>query len=242
MAYRHGRNTDVLLGSYDISAYLNEANSSMSIDTAETSAFGSSAKTYIVGQNDATVSLSGMFDGDATAVNAVFESIIDNDLTPAFTIAYDGGLGVGNDCSIGTAKQTSYEITAPVGDVVAVSGELQVTGGIRQGILLNNGAALSATTDGTSVDGTAATTIGAIANLHVIANSRSTASTIKVQHSTDNSTWVDLITFTSVPATTITNESIAAGVLTIRRYLRMQVTLTAGTGSITPIISIARRN
>jgi len=242
MAYKHGRNTDVLLGSYDISAYLNEATPSMSIDTAETSAFGSSSKTYIVGQNDGTVSLSGMFDGDANAVNAVFESIIDNDLTPAFTIAYDGGVAVGSGCSIGTAKQTSYEVTAPVGDVVSVSGEFQVTGGIRQGVLLNDGTALSATTNGTSVDGVAATTIGATANLHVIANTRSTVSTIKVQHSTDNSTWVDLITFTNIPATTITNESLTAGVLSIRRYLRMQVTLTAGTGSITPIISIARRN
>jgi len=242
MAYRHGRNTDVLLGSYDISAYLNEATPSMSIDTAETSAFGSSAKTYIVGQNDATVSLGGMFDGDATAVNAVFEDIISNDLTPAFTIAYDNGVGVGNNCSLGTAKQTSYEISAPVGDVVSVTGEFQVTGGIRQGVLLNDGTALSATTNGTSVDNSAATAIGAVANLHVIANSRSTATTIKVQHSTDNSTWVDLITFTSVSASTITNENIAAGVLTIRRYLRAQTTLTAGTGSITPIVSIARRN
>jgi len=242
MAYRHGRNTKVYLGSYDISAYLNEATPSMSLDTAETSAFGSSAKTYIVGQNDATVSIKGMFDGDATAVNAVFEDIISNDLTPAFTIAYDGGIGVGNDCSIGTAKQTSYDISTPVGDVVSVTGEFQVTGGIRQAVLLNDGTALSATTNGTAVDNSAATTIGAVANLHVIANSRSTATTIKVQHSTDNSTWVDLITFTSVSASTITNENIAAGVLTIRRYLRVQTTLTAGTGSITPIVSIARRN
>lgn len=221
MAYRHGRNTKVYLGSYDISAYLNEVTPSMSLDTAETSAFGSSAKTYIVGQNDGTVSMSGMFDGDATAVNAVFEDIISNDLTPAFTIAYDGGIAVGNDCSLGIAKQTSYEISAPVGDVVSVAVEFQVTGGVRQGVLLNDGTALSATTNGTSVDGTAASSIGAVANLHVIANSRNTATTIKVQHSTDGSTWVDLITFTSVPATTITNENLAAGVLSIRRYLRV---------------------
>lgn len=242
MAYKHGRNTDVYLGSYDISAYLNEATASMSLDVAETSTFGPSAKTYIMGQNDGTVSFSGLFDGDANAVNAVFEDIISNDLTPAFTIAYDGGIAVGNDCSLGTAKQTSYEISAPVGDVVSVAGEFQVTGGIRQGVLLTDGSALSATTNGTAVDGTASTTIGAVANLHVIANTRSTATTIKVQHSNDNVTWVDLITFTSVPATTITNENLAAGVLTIRRYLRVQTTLTAGTGSITPIVSIARRN
>ena len=240
MANRHGRDTKVLLGKYDISAYLNEATPSMSIDTAETSTFGSSAKTYITGMNDGTVSLNGLFDGDAAAISAVFEDIINNDLTPVITIAYDGGLTAGRDCTLATGKQTSYEIGAPVADVVSLSGELQVTGGLRQGIILASGAQ-SASTISTGIDNAALTTLGATANLHVTANTRNTATIIKVQHSVDNSTYVDLISFTSVGSTVITSETLTASG-TVNRYLRANTTLTAGTGSITFTISTARRN
>ena len=240
MANRHGKDTKVLLGKYDISSYLNEVTPSMSMDTAETSTFGSSAKTYIMGQHDGTVSMNGLFDGSANAVAAVFEDIVANDLTPAFTIAYDGGLTAGAGCSIGTAKQTTYEIGAPVGDVVTLNGEFQVTGGIRQGIILYTGSQ-SSSTNSSSIDNTSSTALGATANLHVTANTRSTASTIKVQHSVDNSAWVDLITFSSVSSSTLTNESLSVSG-TVNRYLRVSTTLSAGTGSITLTISIARRN
>jgi cystathionine beta-lyase family protein involved in aluminum resistance len=240
MANRHGKDSKFLLGKYDISAYLNEVTPSMSIETAETSTFSGNAKTYITGQNDGTISLKGLFDGDATAISAVFEDIINNDLTPAVTLAYDGGLIEGRRCTLAIGKQTAYEVGAPVSDVVSLSGELQVTNGLRQGILLVS-AAQSASTLGTAFDNAALTSLGATANLHVTANTRNTASTIKVQHSVDNSTWVDLITFTSVGSTIITSESIAVSG-TINRYLRANTTLTAGTGSITLTISIARRN
>lgn len=241
MANRHGKNAGVLFGKYDISAYLNEATSSMSLDSAETSTFGSSAKTYIMGQNDATISFSGLFDGDANAIASIFEDVIDNDSTPVITLAYDGGVVTGRSCSLAQAKQTSYEIGAPVSDVVSLSGEFQVTGGVRQGIILDGASTISATGTGTVADNSASTAIGATANLHVTANTRNTNSVIKVQHSADNSTWVDLITFTTVGSTTTTSESLSASG-TINRYLRTSSTLTSGTGSLTFTVSISRRN
>lgn len=242
MPNRHGKDTKVLLGKYDLSAYLNEATPSMSIETAETSTFGTSAKTYITGQNDGTVSFSGLFDGDANAISAIFEDIINNDLTPAFTLAYDGGLTAGRSCTLGTGKQTSYEISAPVSDVVSLNGEFQVTGGLRQGVLVAAARAITTTPDNTTaIDNTASTANGITANLHVTANTRSTATTVKLQHSVDNSTWVDLLTFTAIGATTLTSESLSASG-TINRYLRANTVLTAGTGSITITLSASRRN
>jgi hypothetical protein len=241
MPFRHGKDSRALLGKYDISTYLTEATASMSLDTAETSTFGSLAKTYLTGQNDGTISFSGLFDGDADAIAAIFEDVITNDLTPVITFASDGGLTLGRDATLALGKQTSYEVSAPVADIVSLNGEFQVTGGLRQGVILAGKAALAATTNGTSVDNTAATTLGATANLHVTANTRNSNSTIKVQHSADNSTWADLITFTVVGATTLTSESLTA-TGTVNRYLRAQTTLATGTGSITITISIARRN
>ena len=241
MPFRHGKNTAVLVAKYDISAYLNEVSSSMSIDTAETSTFGTAAKTYITGQNDATISFSGLYDGATDAIAEIFEAIIDNDSTPAITICADGGLTVGARATLAQAKQTSYEVSAPVSDVVSLSGEFQVTDGMRGGVLLAAATAHSTTTNGSSVDGSASSALGARANLHVTANTRSANTTIKVQHSADNSTWADLITFTAVGATTITSETkTATG--TINRYLRATTTIASGTGSITYTLSLSRRS
>lgn len=240
MPFRHGKDSKALLGKYDVSTFLNEATASMSIDTADTSTFGSLSKTYLTGQDDGTVSFTGLFDGDANAIAAIFEDVITNDLTPPITFGYDGGLVLGRKVTLATAKQTSYEVSAPVADIVSLSGEFQVTGGLRQGVVLAGLAALSATTNGTAVDNTAASSLGATANLHVTANTRNSNSTIKVQHSADNSTWADLMTFTVVGSTALTSESLTA-TGTVNRYLRAQTTLAAGTGSITITISIARR-
>jgi hypothetical protein len=137
-------------------------------------------------------------------------------------------------------KQTAYDITVPVSDVVALSGEFQVTGGIRNGVILAGAVTATTSADGTSVDNSASTALGARANLHVTANSMDDATVIKVQHSADDSTWVDLITFTSVGATALTSET-AMATGTINRYLRYQVT-PAGSGSITFSVSLSRRN
>jgi hypothetical protein len=240
MAFKHGKDADALVGKYDLSAYFNEMSSSQSIETAETTTFGSSAKTYITGLNDGTISFSGLFDGSANAVAAVFEDIIANDSTPVITISYDGGLVLGGSCVLAQGKQTAYDITVPVSDVVALSGEFQVTGGLRNGIILAGAVSATTTTNGTSVDNTASTALGATSNLHVTANTMNNSTVIKVQHSADNSTWADLITFTSVGATTTTSQT-ATATGTVNRYLRYQVT-PAGTGSITFSISLSRRN
>jgi hypothetical protein len=240
MPFRHGKDGRVLVAQYDLSAYFNELSSSQSIEVAETTTFGSSAKTYITGLNDGTMSFSGMFDGDANAVAAVLESIIANDSTPAITLAHDAGLTIGSSCVMAEAKQTAYDITVPVADVVALSGEFQVTGGLRNGIILAGKATATTSANGASVDGSASSALGARANLHVTANTMNGATVIKVQHSADNSTWADLITFTSVGATTLTSET-ATATGTVNRYLRYQVT-PAGSGSITFSVSLSRRN
>lgn len=240
MSFRHGKDGRVLVAEYDLSSYFNEMSSSQAIETAETTTFGSSAKTYITGLNDGTLSFSGMFDAEADAVSDVFESIIDNESTPVITMAHDSGLNIGSACVMAQAKQTSFDITVPVADVVALSGEFQVTGGLRNGVILAGAVDATTTENGASVDNTASSALGAVANLHVTTNSMDDATVIKVQHSADDSTFVDLITFASVATTALTSETAtAAG--TINRYLRYQVT-PAGSGSITFSISLSRRN
>jgi hypothetical protein len=241
MAFIHGKSAQVLHGAYNLSSFLNDASASADVEVAETTAFGSSAKTYIVGLKDGTVSASGMFDGAANATDDVLSASIGSDTLAPVTIGYDGTT-LGNRVTILKAKTTSYEVSTPVGDVVAVSYSAQADGGLDQGVSLAALGSVSATTTGSSHDNSASTANGGVAQLHVTANSRSADATIKVQHSADNSTFADLATFTVVATTVTTSERvIVASGTTVNRYLRAVNTLASGTGSITYQVSFARR-
>jgi hypothetical protein len=182
-----------------------------------------------------------MFDGSASAVDAVLSSSIGSDSLAPVTFAVNG-TSVGSRVAILQAKTTSYEVSAPVGDVVSVSYDAQADGGIDYGVSLVALGAVTATTNGTAVDNAVSSANGGMAQLHVTANSWSAGATFKVQHSADNSTWADLATFTVVATTVTTSERVAvAAGTTVNRYLRGQVTLASGTGSITYQISFARR-
>ena len=241
MAFIHGKNAVVLHGAYALTSFLNDGSISASVETAETTSFGNSAKTFVTGLRDGTLSASGMFDGAASAVDEVLTASIGSDSLSPVTFAPNGAV-IGQRVVLLQAKTTSYDVSSPVGDVVSVSYDAQADGGLDHGVSLADLASISATTNSTSNDNTASTANGGLAQVHVTVNSRSSNSTIKVQHSSDNSTWADLASFTVVATTITTSERVAvAAGTTVNRYLRAQNTLAAGTGSITYQVSFARR-
>jgi len=135
MAFVHGKNTYFALdnsgGSLtDISAYLNDASLSRSIETAETTKFGDDDKEYIVGLRDATISLSGMFD---STLDAHIQAVLGQSATLSWAFATNGSTpGASNPVYSGECIVTSYDMSPAVGDVVSVSIELQVTGSITR--------------------------------------------------------------------------------------------------------------
>lgn len=242
MAFIHGKDAALIHGAFPLTSFLNDGSVSQDVETAETTAFGAAggAKTYITGLRDATVSASGMFDGDANAVDVVLSGSIGSDTLSPVLFA-QSGIAAGNSCYILQGKTTSYEVSAPVGDVVSVSYDAQADGGADDAILLTALAAVTATGNGSSQDNSASTANGGIAQLHVTANTMNNDMVFKVQHSADNSTWADLATFTTVATTVKTSErvTVASGT-TVNRYLRADYT-ASGTGSITFTMAFARR-
>ena len=128
----HGKSTNFTLDDTagavrDLSDTLTSVDFPESIETAETTAFGSSAKSYIVGLSDATISLSGIWD-------ATVDGYIAGGAEPAsrsFVYGPAGSTG-GNVKYTGEAIVTSYSISNPVGDVVTYSVDLQVTGAVTR--------------------------------------------------------------------------------------------------------------
>lgn len=245
----HGKDTKVLVDEYDLSGYFNSADVASTIDTAETTSFGSSSKSYIVGLRDQTVSLSGLYSQDTGGSDEVLSSILGAATTPIVTVALVAGT-IGNRAILGRAHQTNYAISNPVADVSSVTADFTAstdavtnqTLGIASGVMLTTGASIAFGSLGNlaSVDNTASSAAGGMATLHVTANTISGgATTLKVQHSADNSSWVDLITFSAVSATTVTSQlSPVAG--TVNRYLRATASTAGSSGSITFHIGFAR--
>lgn len=135
MAFTHGKDAYFACGDQadkttadDISAYVKSVSFPRPVDTAETSAFGSEAKSHIVGLIDGTISIEGLWDATIDARLANILQLQD----VAFVYGPAGSTG-GNVKYSGNAILSSYEVSADIGDVVTFSAEFQVTGAVTRG-------------------------------------------------------------------------------------------------------------
>jgi hypothetical protein len=240
--FSHGKNVNIFLDKYDFSTYFNDVSASTSIDTAETSAFGTSAKTYVVGHRDGTVSLSGMFEATAsTGTDEFFNTALGN-ATKTQVIVAPQGHSNGAGAIMLIADDTSYEVSSAIADIVQASAEFQSTDAVEHGRILSSGSAVTTTGNGTGVDNGASTANGGAGFLSVPVNTRNGNITVKIQHSADNSTFADLVTFTVVSTSTTTSQRVeVASGTTINRYLRVNYTVAGSSGSATPVVAFTRR-
>jgi len=134
MAFVHGKDSVFKLdnsgGSLtDISAYVNNVDFPETADVAESSVLGSSSKQYLVGLKDSTLGLTGFC--DATA-DAIFGAVLGQSATLSFEYSPEG-TGSGKVKYTGECILTNYALSSPVGDVVAYSADLQVSGAVTRG-------------------------------------------------------------------------------------------------------------
>lgn len=227
----HGKNTGVILAQYDVSAFLNGASYAMTSDTAETTAFGANARSYIPSFPGGTATLSGMFDGTATGIDAILQSIQSGANPVPLTIAAQG-IANGNRAFVANIYETNYNITSPVNDVVAISADFTYASRMGAGYVLRNyTSTMAGSGNGTSVDYSTTTSSGGVANLHVITNTRDAGSiTVNVQDSADNVTFATVTggTFTAVNGGVLSSQNlIIPGA--VRQYVRINWTVTGGT-------------
>lgn len=128
----HGKSTDFQIDDTggtirDISNTLTSVDFPETIDTAETTAFGSTSKSYIVGLRDATISVSGIWDA---TVDSYF---IGTEPASRSFVYGPAGSTSGNVKYSGECILTSFSISNPVGDVVTFSADFQVTGDVTRG-------------------------------------------------------------------------------------------------------------
>lgn len=137
------------------------------------------------------------------------------------------------------AKQIGYDPTrgADGSLTLKVQGEgnkygLEWCAPLTAGLRTDTGA-----TDGTDLDNGADSTYGLQAYLQVTAFT-GTDCTVKVEHSADNSSWSDLITFTQTTAAPQADRQAVTG--TVDEYLRVSTVTTGGFSSVTFMVAVNR--
>ena len=246
--FLHGKNTAVYIDEFDLTSYFTSSSISVPNDTAETTAYGSTNKQFIPGLREGTLSLEGLWASDTDGSDEELVALLGNATTPVITVR-EGAASIGSRAIIAQADETNYAISSPVADVTTVSAEFQCTPNqvsnltlaLCGGVQLTAGASIAHGSLGSlsSVDNGASSANGGAGTLHVPTNTGNGNTTIKIQHSANDSSWADLISFTVVGSSAKTSE-IKAVSGTVNRYLRATASTAGSSGSITFMVAAAR--
>ena len=241
MAFVHSKQSRVLANDKHVSGSITAWTVAAERAVSEVTTILDEGARFIPGLKNGSISLSGLFDG---AEGAFDEIITDTDgvLDGLLTTVCPTGFAVGSPCFITTSNTSGYSIDSPVADAVSVSVEAAPQAGVDRARLHHGHTAETETGEAASVDATAEfspTTGGGVASLHVTAASGTTPTLdVKIQHSDDDTVWVDLLSFTQ--ATGATSERVAVSG-TVERYTRAAWTIAGTTPSFTFAAAFARR-
>jgi len=115
----------------DISSYIDSIDFPEEVEMLETSTMGNASKTYIAGLKSATVSLSGKFDGAASAIDDLMNGI--KGIAATQTFEYNPlGTAVGTPQYGGECRLASYSSAPALGSAVTWSATLQITGDVTR--------------------------------------------------------------------------------------------------------------
>jgi hypothetical protein len=241
MAFRNAQQARIYIGMLPASAYARTVSIDWNVDMLDTTTLADTTKQFIPGEDTGTFTAAGPLDVDGSA-NGQFDALADQKGSTTPTPVTYLPLGTaGSVCWLVEVIESDLSGTSAMGATSDWSFSGQINGFTDvNGQILENNAAVTADTNGSAVDGAAATANGGVAHLHVTAFSGFTSDAITIEHSVDGSTsWATLATFTTVTGRTSERVVVAAGT-TVRRYLRVVDNVT-GTGSITRHVSFARR-
>lgn len=238
MPFASAQVSRLYVGLLQFSGYTKGYNLAYQSEMLDVTVLTSTSKEFIPGQESATFNVDMLLDNAATA-SSQFGILYTAKSTPQVVTLAPSGTARGAETWQVQSNELNFSTTAAAADVVSATVAFQSDGLVDPGVVIDPETAITVDTNGTSVDNTAATSNGGVAHLHVTAYSGLTSNSIILEHSTNNSVWTTLATFTLVTGTGSERLVVAPGT-TVNRYLRIRDDVT-GTGSCTRFVSFARR-
>lgn len=222
MAKISAKNATILINGNKFSTYTTAYEVEQSINPIEGTGFSDLVRNYIPGLQTAKINTTMLWSSTADAVHDALKTSGQTGIVTIVPETY--ALGIPSITL--PYMQSTYKPAGAVDGILEIGSiDFESYGnnyGIENGVMLYQGA-ITDTTTGTSYDNSAATTGGYSAVLHIWEKTASDTYVIKIQHSTDNSTWTDAVTFTA-DGTTITAERKTG--TSINQYRRIVATRT----------------
>jgi len=131
------------------------------------------------------------------------------------------GDGFGNAGYGLLSDETGYNVATPATGLAKSTATAQSRTGRERGLVAHALAQRTTTGNGSTLDNGAASAAGAVGYLQIIAVT-GTGGTVKLRHSTDNVTFVDLITFAASTAVEAQRVEVSGSVY---RYVRAEWTI-----------------
>jgi len=213
---------------YDLSGDANALDSmGYTQETLETTALNSAAASRIVGLVDGALTVNGYFDNAAGKIHPVFTSNSGKLPTDDQVVLVPMGAAVG-DPSVGiSAKEAEYNVSRSTGSAITVSSSFNGNGmGGEFGVMLTaHDDTHSSASSGSSVDNSASSSSGGSGYLQVFSLGSGSV-IVKLQESTNDSSWTDFMTFSTVgnSGAPTAERLVMSG--TVARYIRVQSTGT----------------
>lgn len=194
-----------------------------------------------VGLRRASLTQNGYFDDAANSVNAALVSQMGT--ARVLCLGLEGNTLGEAFIGFAGAMQMTYERVASRGAIHKANATYQASGAVEEGLIHHiHQAESGATLNSASIDNGASSANGASGYLEVSALTLGgyDDALLKIQHSTDDAVWADLITFAVVTAAPAAERATVAG--TVNRYTRATLAYDgAGSGqSITYMTGLAR--
>lgn len=239
MPFINAQQTRILWGAQPLHAYLRSVTPSATRDMLEVSTLADTSKVFIPGLTEYSLNVDGLFDSTATTGSLLNDitTTLSSSATVATSVAPDG-FTAGNSVWLIPSKIVTYEVSSQVADAVGFSAAFGAGTAPALGTSITDLAAVTSTSNSASQDNSTSSANGAVAHLHITAVSGTTPTLAAVvQHSTNNSTWSTLGSFTTASA--IGSEVITV-TGTVNRYVRVAFTVGGTTPSFTCQVSLAR--
>lgn len=228
----------VAINGYDVKGVLTDMMMKKAASIEETTAFGMTWQAHeAVGTKNFELSASGFYDDAADSINAALSG--QQGIVQIVMVELAGNVSGRKFVGFQGPLLIDYTRGPSLNALHKASATYMGSGQVDEGVILQKSEAKTVdwdTTGAESVDNGASSANGGVGYMEIIAFSGFSGFIGKIRHSTDDSTYTDLITFTN--ATGIGAQRIAvAG--TVNRHLAFDGNVT-GSGSIIVLAGFAR--
>lgn len=233
MAPVKGTSSAIIVDEFIFSGATSRAEVQLSLDELDSTNLDSSAMEYIPGLKTMSISQNGYFTGGDA--NGIADELHDRLGVAGVIVTYLPLKNTNGSPAyvIPNAFNSNLPISADAPSIITMNGQWSASEGGKRGLLIAYNLELDATGNETAIDFGSAGSAGGAAYLHVHSidddeDGASTDTILKVQSSSDNTTFADEATFTF----SATGGFSAALSGTVNRYVRLSTTDLGGATSL----------